>query len=335
VVCARAREMVEWGMGEAAKGKSGKWGVGDIPSQVGRRALVTGANSGIGYYAALELARTGAHVLMACRNTSRGEQALARLRAEVPAASVEVVALDLASLASVRACAEAELGLGLPLDLLINNAGVMAPPKREVTKDGFELQFGTNVLGHFALTAWLMPALERAALASAEKPRVVTLASVAHKTGKLNFEDLQYVKGYKPMVAYQQSKLADLMFAFELGRRLRAAGSNVMSVAAHPGVANTNLFQAHEYPAIEKAVRRGMGVAIGLLLNTEAQGALPTLYAATAEDVVDGGYYGPQGFQEVRGGDVGVAKVAAQALDVAAAQRLWGECERLTGVEFL
>lgn len=327
--------VVEWGMGKAAMGKAGKWGTGDIPSQVGRRVLVTGANSGIGYYAALELARKGAHVLMASRDPGKGERALARLRAEIPTASVEVVALDLASLASVRACAEAELGLGLPLDLLINNAGVMTPPKREVTKDGFELQFGTNVLGHFALTALLMPALERAALASAEKPRVVTLASIAHKRGKLNFDDLQSVKKYRAMAAYSQSKLADLMFAFELERRLRSAGSKVISVAAHPGVANTNLFQAHEYPAYEKAIRRWVGEAMEVVLNSGAQGALPTLYAATAEGVVGGGYYGPQGFQEARGGDVGVAKVAAQAKDVVAAGLLWGECERLTGVGFL
>jgi NAD(P)-dependent dehydrogenase (short-subunit alcohol dehydrogenase family) len=322
-------------MGEAAKGKSGKWGVGDIPSQVGRRVLITGANSGIGYYAALELARKGAHVLMACRSSAKGAQALARLRAEIPAAKIELVALDLASLASVRACAEAELALGFPLDLLINNAGVMTPPTREVTKDGFELQFGTNVLGHFALTALLMPALMRAALSSSERPRIVTLASIAHKRGKLNFDDLQSAKNYKAMGAYQQSKLADLMFAFELDRRLRAAGSRTMGVAAHPGVANTNLFQAHEYHPIEKTIRGWIGVAIGTLLNTEADGALPTLYAATASDVADGGYYGPQGFQEARGGDAGVAKVAPQALDVTASERLWAECERLTGVRSL
>jgi hypothetical protein len=226
----------------------------------------------------------------------------------------------------------------VPLDLLINNAGVMAPKQRLETADGFELQFGVNVLGHFALTALLLPALLRvAAKVQGQRPRVVTLASIAHKMGRLNFEDLQSTKSYSPMGAYRQSKLADLMFAFELDRRLRAAGPpapGVLSVAAHPGVANTNLFQVGEFSPVERLVRRGFGVAIGGLLNSGAQGAAPTLFAATAPDAVSGGYYGPQGFLETRGGDVGPAKVAAQALDEAAAARLWSECERLTGVSF-
>jgi NAD(P)-dependent dehydrogenase (short-subunit alcohol dehydrogenase family) len=250
---------------------------------------------------------------------------------------VELVLLDLASLESVRAVAEAELALGVPLDLLINNAGVMATKKRLETKDGFELQFATNVLGHFALTLRLLPALLRAAESAAHRPRVVTLASIAHKNGRLNFADLQSTRDYNPMGAYQQTKLADLMFAFELDRSLRAAGelaAQVMSVAAHPGVANTNIFQAGEYSALEKTMRRWAAAAIGAVLNSEAEGALPTLFAATSDEAVSGGYYGPQGFQETRGGDVGVAKVAPQALDQAAATRLWSECERLTGVSF-
>jgi NAD(P)-dependent dehydrogenase (short-subunit alcohol dehydrogenase family) len=314
------------------------WTVAEIPSQAGRRALITGANSGIGYHTALELARKGAHVLLACRNKTKGDAALVRLQAEVPGASAEVVLLDLASLESVCAFGAAELALGKPLDLLINNAGVMAPKRRQQTADGFEIQFGTNVLGHYVLTAVLLPALVRAAGDPSQRPRVVTLASIAHKQGRLNFDDLQSAKSYGPMVAYRQSKLADLMFAFELHRRLRAAGppiSGVMSVAAHPGVANTNLFQTGEHSAIEKLVRRGMGVAIGALLNSEAQGAVPTLFAATSPEVADGGYYGPQGLLEMRGGDVGVAKVAPQALDQAVAARLWSECERLTGISLL
>jgi NAD(P)-dependent dehydrogenase (short-subunit alcohol dehydrogenase family) len=314
------------------------WTVTDIPSQSGRRVLITGANSGIGYYAALELARKGAHVLLACRNKERGDAALARVRAAVRNASAEVVLLDLASLESVCAFAAAELALGEPLDLLINNAGVMAPKQRQQTADGFEIQFGTNVLGHFALTAVLLPALVRAAVSHPQRPRVVTLASIAHKQGQMNFDDLQSAKNYGPMVAYRQSKLADLMFAFELDRRLRASDApvhNVMSVAAHPGVANTNLFQVGEFSPVERMVRRGFGMAIGALLNSEEQGAVPTLFAATSPDATDGGYYGPQGFQETRGGDVGVAKVAAQALDQAGAARLWSECERLTGISLL
>jgi NAD(P)-dependent dehydrogenase (short-subunit alcohol dehydrogenase family) len=313
------------------------WTVKSIPSQVGRRVLITGANSGIGFYAAAELAHNGAHVLLGCRDQSKGDAALARMRALDPRANAEVVVLDLASLESVRAFAAAELARGVPLDLLINNAGVMAPKQRLETADGFELQFGVNVLGHFALTALLLPALLRAAAVQGQRPRVVTLASIAHKMGRLNFEDLQSTKSYSPMGAYRQSKLADLMFAFELDRRLRAAGPpapGVTSVAAHPGVANTNLFQVGEFSPVERVVRRGFGVAIGGLLNSGAQGAAPTLFAATAPDAVSGGYYGPQGFLETRGGDVGPAKVAAQALDEAAAARLWSECERLTGVSF-
>ena len=314
------------------------WTIAHVPWQVGRRALITGANSGVGYGAALELARKGAHVLLACRNQAKGNAALAKLRAAVPEASAEVVLLDLASLESVRAFAEAELALGIPLDLLINNAGVMAPKKRLETADGFELQFGTNVLGHFALTLLLLPALKRTVQSQSPKPRVVTIASIAHKQGRLNFDDLQSKKDYSPMGAYRQSKLADLMFSFELARRLRDAGPparGVMSVAAHPGVANTDIFQAGEYSAVERWMRRGAAVAIGAVLNSEAEGALPTLFAATSPDAVDGGYYGPQGFLEMRGGDVGVAQVAPLALDQLAAARLWDECERLTGVDLL
>lgn len=300
--------------------------------------MITGANSGIGFYAAAELAHNGAYVLLGCRDKSKGDAALARLRASDPRANAEVVVLDVASQESVRVFAEDELARGLPLDLLINNAGVMAPKQRQETVDGYELQFGTNVLGHFALTVRLLPALKRAAIAGgAQRPRVVTIASIAHKRGRLNFDDLQSEKSYSPMGAYQQSKLADLMFAFELKRRLQAAGtpaSEVMSVAAHPGVANTNLFQVGEFNPLEKAMRRGFGALINNVLNTGAQGAVPTLFAATSPDAEDGGYYGPQSFLEMRGGDVGPAKVATQARDEAAAARLWDECERLTGVAF-
>ena len=313
------------------------WNGADLPSQNGRRILITGANSGIGYMAALKLARKGATVVLACRDPARGETARSLIQVEAPAAQLELLPLDLGSLASVREAAEQELSRGLPLHVLINNAGVMAPPKRLETKDGFELQFGTNVLGHFALTGLLMPALERAAAAAAteaQRPRVVTIASIAHKRGRINFADLQSTRQYSPLRAYQQSKLADLMFSFELERRLQAKESGIISLAAHPGVAETKLFVRDDYHPVELAIRRGIGVVIGAVLNTDAEGALPTLFAAAAEQAVGGGYYGPQGFAEMRGDTVGEAKVAPQARDAAAAARLWAVCEQLTGVRF-
>jgi NAD(P)-dependent dehydrogenase (short-subunit alcohol dehydrogenase family) len=308
-----------------------KWTTANIPDQTGRRALITGANSGIGYYAALELARHGAHVLLASRDRARGEAALVRLHREAPGCSAELALLDLASLTAVRAFAAEQIEREQPIDLLINNAGVMAPPKRRETEDGFELQFGTNVLGHFALTALLLPLIEKAEGA----PRIVTIASIAHKRGAIHFSDLQSTRNYDPMQSYAQTKLADLMLSFELADRLRAANSPILSVAAHPGVANTNLFQTGDYSGIEKTIRKVFGALIGALLNSGVQGALPTLYAATASDAVSGGYYGPQGFQEMRGGDVGPAKVVPQANDEAVAKRLWSTCEELTGTTLL
>ena len=294
--------------------------------------ILTGANSGIGYPAGLELARSGAAVVLACRNRVKGEAARARIIKEVPAAKVEVDELDLASLRSVRSFAERELTRGQELHLLINNAGVWSPPARLETEDHFELQFGTNVLGHFALTGLLLPKLARA---GGDRPRIVTVASIAHKRSRLNFADLQYQGGYSPTKVYGQSKLANLMFALELDQRLRAIQSPVMSVAAHPGVANTNLFQGGKYNAAEKALRFAAGQAIGLLLNTDTQGALPTLFAATAKDAKSGGYYGPQGLGEMRGGDVGPAKIAHQAQNAEDARHLWRVCEELTSVAFL
>ncbi len=311
------------------------WQAADIPSLAGKRALITGANSGIGYYAAFCLARKGAHVLLGCRDRQRGEDALQRLKSDSPGADAELVILDLASLASVSSFAADELAQKRPLHLLINNAGVMGPPKRIETADGFELQFGTNVLGHFALTGLLMPALELAAAESADPPRIVTIASIAHKGGRIHFDDLQSTRSYSPRAAYQQSKLANLMLAFELDRRLRAAHSRILSIAAHPGVASTNIFQTGNYSSFERTIRNLAGHAIGILLNTDAEGALPTLYAATAPSVEGGGYYGPQGLLEARGHQVGEAKIAPQARDCAAAARLWQASEELTGVRFL
>ena len=305
------------------------WTTAAIPSLRGRNMLITGANSGIGYRAALVLAEKGAHVILACRDARRGEAAVTAIRREAPDADVALALLDLGSLSSVHRFADEILAQDMPVHVLINNAGVMTPPKRLETKDGFELQFGTNVLGHFALTARLMPALKRA-----DHARVVTLASIAHKRGRIDFDDLQSLKAYSPMGAQAQSKLGDLMFAFELDRRLRAAGSPISSIAVHPGVAATNLFRAADYQGFEKAARDAFSPLIGWLLNSDAAGALPTLYAATSETVLSGGYYGPQGLFETRGRHVGQAQVAPQARNQAVATRLWETCEALTGVSF-
>ena len=321
------------------------WTVREMPRQDGRRAIITGGNSGIGYDAALELARHGAAVVLACRSQTKGEQAAANLRKEVPGAKVEVAPLNLASLDSVRAFATAELARPEPLDLLINNAGIMAPKDRRETEDHFELQFGTNVLGHFALTGLLLPKLEARAtrvqttggLVAGEHtpPRVVYIASIAHKRGKLHFDDLQSSRSYSPMGAYQQSKLADLMLALELDRRLRAKGSTILSLAAHPGVANTNLFVTDDHQGLEHTLRTFMGRLMDQFLNSPAHGAIPTLFAATAPGATSGGYYGPQGFLEMRGGDAGLAKISGAAHSQPDATRLWSVCEDLTGVRYL
>ena len=316
-----------------------------MPRQDGRRAIITGGNIGIGFDAALELARHGAAVTIASRTQSKADSAAAALRKQVPGATVDVSLLDLASLASVRSFAARELARPESLDLLINNAGVYAPPKRLLTADGFELQFGTNVLGHFALTGLLLPKLERRAeqvqatggLVQGETnlPRIVTIASIAHKPGRLHFDDLQFELAYRPNAAYQQSKLSNLMLALELGRRLSARGIPVRSVAAHPGVANTNLFKSESVSPFEQRMRNFGGHVIELVMNSSAHGALPTLFAATAPDASNGGYYGPKGLFETRGAEVFPAKISTHAQNEPDARRLWSTCETLTGVSYL
>jgi len=305
---------------------TGKWTAEQIPSQAGKTALITGANSGIGYQAALELARHGAHVLLGCRNEAKGLAALERLRREAPSASAEVVLLDVASLASIRAFASAFLGRGIVLDLLINNAGVMALPKRELTEDGFERQFGTNHLGHFALTGLLLPAL-----LAAPAPRVVTVASLAHRTGKIEFDNLQSERGYEGWDAYNASKLANILFAKELDRRARAVHSRLLSLAVHPGVSTTSIFENGPGTMNLKAIMVKL-LAPVLMQNDEA-GALPTLYAATSPDAHGGEYIGPNGFGELKGSPV-VVQPRPQALDVAVGERLWTVSEELTGVHY-
>jgi NAD(P)-dependent dehydrogenase (short-subunit alcohol dehydrogenase family) len=302
---------------------SAKWTTEQIPDQSGRTAIVTGANSGIGLVAARELARKGASVVLACRNTEKGAQALRSIQAAAPEAQVEVAELDLASLASVRAFAESFRSSHDGLDLLINNAGLMAPPRGE-TKDGFELQLGTNLLGHFALTSHLIDVMD-----GRDDARVVTLSSNAHKMGRINFEDLQSERGYKRWAAYGQSKLADLMFALELDRRLRAAGSSTKSVAAHPGYAATNL-QTAAPPLLDRLVMRASNI---FMAQSAEMGALPTLYAATYPGLEGGSYVGPDGIGEFRGHPHLVSPNRA-ARDEDVAKRLWEASEELTGKRF-
>jgi len=305
---------------------TGKWTVEQIPSQAGKTVLVTGANSGIGYQAALELARHGAHVMLGCRNEAKGRAALERLLREAPGASADVVQLDMASMASIRAFAAAFIGRGLALDLLINNAGVMALPKRELTEDGFERQFGTNHLGHFTLTGLLL-----LALLAAPAPRVVTVASLAHRTGKIDFDNLQRERGYEGWDAYNASKLANILFAKELDRRARAAHSRLISLAVHPGVSTTSIFENGPGTMNLKAIMVKL-LAPVMMQNDEA-GALPTLYAATSPNAQGGDYIGPDGFGELKGSPV-VVQPRPQALDTAVGERLWAVSEELTGVHY-
>ena len=300
-----------------------KWTAADIPDQAGRTAVITGANSGLGLAAARALAGAGADVVLACRNTEKGEAAVASIRADVPDASLALEALDLSSLDSVRAFAERFRGGHESLDLLINNAGVMAPPRRE-TADGFELQLGTNHLGHFALTGLLLEKLQGGGDA-----RVVTVSSTAHKMGRINFDNLQGERRYFRWNAYGQSKLANVLFALELERRLRSSGSTVKSLVAHPGYASTNL-QSAAPPLLDRAV---MAVTNRLLGQTPEMGALPELYAATRPNLDGGLFIGPDGFEEQRGYPKVVRPVRAGRDEVTAA-RLWGVSEELTGVSY-
>jgi len=305
------------------------WTTRDIPPQQGRLAVITGATGGLGLETALALAGAGAEVVLTGRNAAKGEAALAAVRAAHPAANIRYADLDLASLASVKAFADRFLAERDGLDLLVNNAGVMAPPTRHVTQDGFELQFGTNYLGHFALTAHLLPALRKG-----REPRVVNLSSGAHRIqAAIHFDDLQWERRYGPWPAYAQSKLAMLMFAFELQRHSDAQGWGLMSNAAHPGFAATGLQSAG--PGLGRQgpsfFERLNGLLGPLLSQSAAAGALPTLFAATSPEAKPAGYYGPQGFVEMKG-PVGEAVVGQRARDVAVAARLWEVSEQLTGV---
>jgi NAD(P)-dependent dehydrogenase (short-subunit alcohol dehydrogenase family) len=302
------------------------WSLADIPPQGGRYAIVTGTG-GLGYETAVALAGAGASVLIAGRNPAKGAEALARIRWAHPGADVAFEPLDLASLADIPAFAERMQAAARPIDLLVNNAGVMMPPRRSLTADGFELQFGTNHLGHFALTGRLLPLLRQG-----RAPRVVAVSSGAHNVGRIDFDNLQWAQSYSPMAAYGASKLANLMFALELQRRSDAAGWGLMSLAAHPGYARTELIA--NGPGNDSLMSR---IARPLIepwaSQSAADGALPQLFAATSPGAVGGGYYGPSRLMEMKG-PPGPARICQRARDPAAARRLWEVSEQLTGVAF-
>jgi NAD(P)-dependent dehydrogenase (short-subunit alcohol dehydrogenase family) len=298
------------------------WTADRIPDQHGRIAVVTGANSGLGLVTATELARHGAHVVLAVRNTAAGEEAARRI-----GGGVEVRELDLASLASVRAFA-AKLAAEHPvIDVLVNNAGVVLLGPRRTSADGFELQLATNMLGHFVLTGLLL-----ANLAAAREARVVSLSSITHKNANLDFDDLMFERGYRAAPAYGRSKLATTIFGVELDRRLRAAGSPIVSALAHPGLTRTNLTPR----AWEHRGRLGQLIAwLGLLATQSVeQGALPQLRAATEPGVRGGQFFGPSGLWETRG-RVTEAQLSPEAADPAVGRRLWAAAEELTGVSYL
>jgi NAD(P)-dependent dehydrogenase (short-subunit alcohol dehydrogenase family) len=302
------------------------WTIADIPSQDGKTAIITGATGGLGFETALALAGAGATVVLTGRNDVKGRHAIERIRRQFPNAKISYETLDLASLASVTDFAARFAAAHVSLDLLINNAGVMALPKRQTTADGFEMQFGINYLGHYALTARLLPLLRRG-----HQPRVVNLSSLAHRSGAIDFEDLQGAKSYNSFKAYCQSKLAMLIFALELQRRSNAAGWGLLSNAAHPGYALTDLIA-------NGPGTRGLMGQFGKILqpfasHSAASGALPTLFAATSPEAQPGGYYGPNWFYELKGPPV-PAKIMPRAKDAAVAARLWDVSAALTGVSF-
>ena len=309
-----------------AENRKSNWTAAAISSQKGRTVVITGTG-GIGYETALALTRAGAEVILAGRNSDKGDEAIKNMKQLIPTGNIRFEKLDLADLASVESFGERISAQCKSLDILINNAAVMNPPQRKVTKDGFELQMGTNYLGHFALTAQLLPLLKKG-----NKTRVVTMSSLAHLQGVINFDDLQSEHNYKPMVSYSQSKLACLMFAFELQRRSDAAGWGISSMGAHPGISRTELIpNGAGKNSLAGIVRRLFGP---VLFQPAAHGAWPSLYAATAKEAKGGTYYGPSRMNEMRGYPT-IAKIAPQAKEGEIALRLWEESEKLTNVKFV
>lgn len=303
------------------------WSADDLPDLTGKTIVVTGGNSGIGYCAAVELARKGARTVLACRDQAKAEKAASAIRAAHPNATVEVMALDLASLASVRDFADAFHRQHDRLDVLCNNAGVMALPYRK-TVDGFEMQIGTNHLGHFALTGRLLDLLR-----TTPNARVVNVSSGAHRAGWIRFDDLNWERGYRKWFAYGQSKIANLLFTYELQRRLAAANVPVISVACHPGYAATNLQAAGPRMAGSTLMEQITELGNRLFAQSAEMGALPTLYAIAADTVRGGDYIGPDGPGEMHGHPRKVTS-NSRSHDEGTARRLWDLSEQLTQVRY-
>jgi NAD(P)-dependent dehydrogenase (short-subunit alcohol dehydrogenase family) len=303
------------------------WTTNNIPDQSGKLAVITGATGGLGLDTALGLAGAGAEVVLAGRNSAKGHAAEAVIRQRHRNAKVRFETVDLARLESVADFANRVLAVGQPIDILVNNAGLMAPRDRKVTADGFELQFGTNYLSHFALTGRLLPLL------TAGKARVVQLSSIAHRSGSIRFDDLNYEHGYKPFPVYSQSKLAMLMFAIELDRRSKAKDWGLTSVAAHPGFARTDLVDNGPAVGANAFLTSAIKLMVRVIGHSAAAGALPTLMAATLPGAKGGLYFGPRGWMEFKG-PPGAAKIEAQASDPGVSTRLWAASERLSGVAF-
>jgi NAD(P)-dependent dehydrogenase (short-subunit alcohol dehydrogenase family) len=304
------------------------WTTRDIPDLSGNRAIVTGANIGLGFQTARELARAGAQVLLACRSVERGQAAADRIQTEMPSAQVLVAHLDLSSQASVHTFAGAVLAAGEPIHILVNNAGIMAVPQRQLTEDGFELQLATNYLGHYALTGLVLPLLLAVAKAGGRPARIVSLSSNAHQRGQLFFGDLQLEHSYSPWKSYSQTKLAMLVYARELQRQASLHNAPLESIAAHPGLSTTAIGRDLNGPQ-----RFAVSLLFRLLGQSDAQGALPQLYAATAPAAVPGAYYGPDGFNEFRGYPA-LAKVSKAGQEPANGPRLWSVSEQLTKVTY-
>jgi NAD(P)-dependent dehydrogenase (short-subunit alcohol dehydrogenase family) len=304
-----------------------RWTTDQIPDQAGKTIVITGANSGLGLRSAEALAAKGARVLMACRNQAKGAAALDEVAAKATGPAPELVPLDLADLDDVAACAARLAGSLERIDVLIDNAGVMALPKRQETAQGFEMQWGTNHLGHFALTGRLLPLLLQS-----EAPRVVVVSSMGHRPGSIRWDDTSWTQRYSAWPAYFQTKLANLLFTLELSRQAAEHGTSLLAAAAHPGTAHTNL--ATSGPATGSGIMRaGSRLSDRFFSQSDAMGALPQLYAATMPDVAPNSYYGPDGFLEQRGHPkvVGRTKKASNEAD---AKRLWALSEQLTGVTY-